>query len=108
MIASKPDRSQTTIAVPNPVLWREFIITQDNIQPMHGIHPTNAIINAVTNTEPNSSFLESKKLKAIFRNIVPSTKARIIMPNIRTRIPIIPRPIIQSIGFIILYHHFIY
>ncbi len=60
---------QTTIAIPNPVSCREFIITHDKIHPKQGIQPTNAIIKAVTKTSPKSvCFALFTTDNAIFKN----------------------------------------
>ena len=67
----RPTNIQTTIAMRNPVLCRELIITQLKIHPIIGIHPINAITSAVTNTEPNPVFLDPFTTdNAIFKNTV--------------------------------------
>ena len=66
-----PAINQTIKAMINPVLCRELITTQLKIHPIIGIHPINAITNAVTNTEPNSVFLDPFTTdNAIFKNTV--------------------------------------
>ncbi len=57
------------MAAANPVSCLEFITTQFNIQPIHGINNKRVLIKAVTKTAPNPVFLASANPNAIFKKI---------------------------------------
>lgn len=94
-----PEINHTTIACQKPVSCLEFIITQQRMHPIHGIQPINAIINAVTNTELKSVFVDSLKIaNPIFKKIVLITIPITMIMMIKIIIPTILNPKIHSHG----------